>query len=217
MDAEFDKLLKRQKLVHKEAFSVLDNLIDYLSEKDIPLAKVKEDIAKTIESHKDLMSNISKTQKNIDKKFKIDLNSIWNPGCLSQEILPQTIVSHFIREGQFELAALLEDEAGLISNEEQKILFTEMFNIQDKLRMGDVTEALIWAQKHSAELEKLGSGLEFQLIRFRFIQLLIAGDVKSCLHYAKIHFGRFAKRFISGNIIFFINRNSKINVLYTLY
>jgi hypothetical protein len=163
------------------------------------------------------MSILSKTQKSIDKKFKIDLNSIWNPGCLAEEILPHAIVSHFIREGHFELAALLEDEAGLMSNDEAKQKFTEMFNIQDKLRVGNVGDALVWAQKHSAELEKLGSGLEFQLIRFRYIQLLSAGNVQNCLQYAKEHFGRFSKRFISGNQIQDKFRYSKINVLFTVY
>jgi hypothetical protein len=198
MDAEFDKLIKRQKLVHREAFTVLETLSDYLSDKNISLAKVKDDVAKTIDSHKELMSAISKTQKSIDKKFKIDLNSIWNPGCLSEEILPLAIVNHFIREGHFELAATLQEEAGLMSNDEAKQQFTEMFNIQDKLRVGDLNDALFWVQKHSADLEKLGSGLEFQLIRFRYIQLLSTGNVLNCLDYAKKHFGRFSKRFITG-------------------
>ena len=218
MEIEFDKILKRQKLVQREALSVLDNVLEYLSmDSKVSLEKVKEDVSKTIDSHKDLMSNISKTQKNFDKKFKIDLNSIWTPGSICKESLPLAISSHFIREGHFDLAAMLEDEAGIMSNEEVKLQFSEMFNIQDKLRVGDVSDALNWAKTHSKKLQKLDSGLEFELIRFKFIQILSTGNVKKCLEFAKLNFKRFSKRFISGIFKSLKDRYTKINVFYTLY
>ena len=128
------------------------------------------------------------------------MNSLWNPGSLPQEILPIAIVGHFIRQGHFELASMLEDEAALMGNEEVKLKFSEMFTIQGKLRIGDITDAISWAQKNSLALEKLGSGLEFQLIRFNFIQILALGNLEKCLEYAKMHFSRFSKKFMNGRI-----------------
>lgn len=55
-----------------------------------------------------------------------------------------------------------------------------------------------WAQSHHEELKKLGSNLEFDLHRLRFIQLLREQRQMEALAYGQKHFFLFADKHMTG-------------------
>lgn len=60
---------------------------------------------------------------------------------------------------------------------------------------------LRWAQAHHEELKKLGSNLEFDLHRLRFIQLLREQRQMEALAYGQKHFFLFADKHMTGNLV----------------
>ena len=155
---------------------------------------------KVLESHKDFQSTLGKYTKNLDKKFKTDLNTVWNPRAFDNKTraLDEALATHFVREGLFDLETVFEQEAQVSLPDSFKAQFNEMFMIQAMMKDGNLEPAIAWAKKHSARLEKSGSALEFQLHRVRFIQLLASGNVSDSLVYAKAHLGQFSLKHMLG-------------------
>lgn len=78
--------------------------------------------------------------------------------------------------------------------------FTEMYHVLDALRNHhDLQPAITWANKHSAELERRGSNLEFELSKLKFIELYTANDSQqgclNALEYARVVLAPFARRY----------------------
>lgn len=68
--------------------------------------QIKQTYTNISESHKEFVSqSVGKYSKNMEKKFKIDLESIWDPNALDdlEPIINDCIGYHFIREGQFNI------------------------------------------------------------------------------------------------------------------
>jgi hypothetical protein len=212
---EFEKVLKRQKFITQEANSTLEKMILAVQQvqsqltRDEPPVTVKETLGKmkdwsnkVLDSHKDFQATLQKYSKNIDKKFKIDLNSVWNPKAFEgkADLLHEALATHFVREGFFDLETTFEEESGIALPQDFKKQFTEMFTIQSALKLGNLDPAIQWTQRHGAQLAKNGSALEFQLHRLRYIQLLKSGDIDVCLKYAKEYLGSFSREHLSGSL-----------------
>jgi len=121
ISTEFEKLVKKQKLTCDQTQVNIDKLINQINdakqkiENDssqssttltILTSKLKTLSSQVIDNHKELYSSISKYSKSIDKKLKTDIDTIWKPNVLAgkEDLLNSILMSHFIREGQFELA-----------------------------------------------------------------------------------------------------------------
>lgn len=56
-----------------------------------------------------------------------------------------------------------------------------------------------WTEDHHDGLQKLGSSLEFNLHRMKFIQLLLAGGALEAINYGREHFHSFGEKNYPGN------------------
>jgi len=210
ISTEFEKLVKKQKLTCDQTQVNIDKLINQINdakqkiENDssqssttltILTSKLKTMSSQVIDNHKELYSSISKYSKSIDKKLKINLDTIWKPNVLAgkEDILNSILMSHFIREGQFELAEIFSKESNIPISDEMKNQFQDLFNIVEAIKKKDLNPALKWASEKREILKKNNSNLEFELHKLQYIQYLIKGDTLSAIQYAKKNFGLFGE------------------------
>ncbi|CDS08730.1 hypothetical protein LRAMOSA10091 [Lichtheimia ramosa] len=147
---------------------------------------------------------VNKFSKDIDRRFTHDLSVISNPSAFAgkENLMRRALAIHFIRQGQFELCDAFMAEAGIDEEDELRLTtellkkeFHRMYSILQSLDQGqELTEAIKWAQSHHEELKKLGSNLEFDLHRLRFIQLLREQRQMEALAYGQKHFFLFADK-----------------------
>ncbi|ORX57273.1 hypothetical protein BCR36DRAFT_279244 [Piromyces finnis] len=210
ISTEFEKLVKKQKLTCDQTQVNIDKLINQINdakqkiENDssqssttltILTSKLKTLSSQVIDNHKELHSSISKYSKSIDKKLKINLDTIWKPNVLlgKEDILNSILMSHFVREGQFELAEIFSKESNIPISDEMKNQFQDLFNIVEAIKKKDLKLALNWASEKRYLLKKNNSNLEFELHKLQYIQFLISGDTFSAIQYAKKNFSLFSE------------------------
>ncbi|KAJ3063734.1 hypothetical protein HK102_008399 [Quaeritorhiza haematococci] len=216
---EYEKVVKKQKLITDETTKNLDTLISKLTDARAALnaasggggdptsstatasllvGQSKDLTHRISEKHKELHGALSKYSKWLEKQkyFKTDLNNIWDPQAFTgnEDILHQILAMHFIREGKFELGDLFAKEAGLDVPDSLKGQFVEMYQIQEAMRAGELGPAIEWACKKRFELGQRGSSLEFQLHRLQFIKHLVNRETDQALVYAKTKFTPFAQQ-----------------------
>jgi len=168
--------------------------------------KLKTLTSQTIDNHKELYSSISKYSKSIDRKLKTNLDTIWKPNVLAgkEEIINSILMSHFIREGQFDLAETFSKESGIPISDEKKNQFQDLFNIVEGIKRKDLGPALKWASEKRDILKKNNSNLEFELHKLQYIQYLINNDIPSAIQYAKSNFGIFGETNFKGFYYFYL-------------
>ncbi|KAJ3280762.1 hypothetical protein HK104_000423 [Borealophlyctis nickersoniae] len=230
---DFAKVAKRQHTLAADTTTTIDALITTLTEArnahasetspQCPISpttalRIKTLSTKLSESHKETASSLSRFSRQVEKKFRHDLDSIWDPCALDdsssdeddedlddvdeedtsrakntkEATLNRTLSHHFIREGRFDLASAFAAEAGFNVPEHLKQHVSEMYTILEQMRKGDVSGAVEWARGRREDLDKRGSGLEFELRKVEFVGLLKAGQVTEALEYAKRRFEPFA-------------------------
>jgi hypothetical protein len=207
---EFEKLVKKQKLTCDQTQINIDKLINQINDSiqkidndssqsstvlTLLSNKLKTLTSQTIDNHKELYSSISKYSKSIDRKLKTNLDTIWKPNVLAgkEEIINSILMSHFIREGQFDLAETFSKESGIPISDEKKNQFQDLFNIVEGIKRKDLGPALKWASEKRDILKKNNSNLEFELHKLQYIQYLINNDIPSAIQYAKSNFGIFGE------------------------
>jgi len=210
ISTEFEKLVKKQKLTCDQTQVNIDKLINQINdakqkiENDssqssttltILTSKLKTLSSQVIDNHKELYSSISKYSKSIDKKLKTDIDTIWKPNVLAgkEDLLNSILMSHFIREGQFELAETFSKESNVPMSDEMKLQFQDLFNIVEAIKRKDLGPALKWASERRDLLNKNNSNLEFELHKLQYVQYLINNDIPSAIKYAKNSFGIFGE------------------------
>ena len=88
----FDKVVKRQKTLGNEFESIIDEMIKNLSSDSNSnpstkqLETVKKLSSKLSESAKEFQSILGKCSKVVEKKFKTDLDSVWNPKAIEGKV-----------------------------------------------------------------------------------------------------------------------------------
>ncbi|KAJ2784038.1 hypothetical protein H4R18_001351 [Coemansia javaensis] len=149
------------------------------------------------EQQRELYGNVAKYGKHVDKAFKLDLGFVGESRAFEdkREVLAQSILLHFLREGDFETAAGFAQEARLELPHETRRQFEEMYRTAAALRGAehDVEPALRWAVARRGELEAAGIDLEFALHRLRFLQLVERAQTGEALRYAREWFPRFGR------------------------
>ncbi|KAF9578446.1 hypothetical protein BGW38_005741 [Lunasporangiospora selenospora] len=211
---DYDKIIKKQHTL--ETNDPLDRLISVVKEAKekiqsdpssvnaslVNLTKsVKTTSSGISEEFKELQSLLSKYSKAVDKTFTGDMMSTLSPHAFDnkEHILRNTIATHFIRQGNFEIGdkfaqARVSSEANITVPDEIRHQFMEMFEIVAALKENNLEPALMWAMRHRSGLEKRTSTLEFKLHRQRFLQLLEAREVRLAIAYAQKNFGHFGNR-----------------------
>ncbi|KAJ3417138.1 hypothetical protein HDV05_006997 [Chytridiales sp. JEL 0842] len=216
---DLEKVTKRQKTTADHTNDKLDKIINTLFEAKTSLqgtldsgaevnqeqlikaaeqiaSLTKETYTSIAESHKELGSTISKYGKAVEKKFKVDLDKVWDPNAFEgkEATLNKALAMHFIREGHFDLATTFVQEAALDIPESLKLQFMEMYQILESIKAGSLELALNWSRNKRDELEKRDSALEFQLLKLQFIKFVVAGQKQEALSFAKAYLGEFHTR-----------------------
>ncbi|KAJ3054583.1 hypothetical protein HK097_001364 [Rhizophlyctis rosea] len=163
-------------------------------------AKAKQHNTKLASNHKELTSSLSKYSKAVEKKFKTDLDSIWDPGAIDGKdaVVDKALTYHFIREGHFPVAQQLAADSGVNVPPEMFAGFEEMYHILSAMERGDLDPAVQWAALRRRQLEDRGSSLEFELRKLVFVRLLHNGQAKEALEYARSCFDRFRDQHLRG-------------------
>jgi len=217
---EFEKLVKKQKLTNNQTQINIDKLINHINDSiqkidnddsqsgttlTLLSNKLKTLTSQTIDNHKELYSSISKYSKSIDKKLKTNLDTLWKPNVLSgkEDIINSILMSHFIREGQFDLAETFSKESNIPISDEKKNQFQDLFNIVEAIKRKDLGPALKWASEKRDILKRNNSNLEFELHKLQYVQYLINNDIPSAIQYAKSNFGIFGETNFKGFFFFF--------------
>ncbi|KAJ2452545.1 hypothetical protein EV183_002840 [Coemansia sp. RSA 2336] len=203
------KLAKHQAASSQKALAAMDAAIKQLErarqtqaaseEWSVNIERAKAQVDKTqlqvAEHIKELYTNVAKYGKHVEKAFKMDLQVVAESPAFEdkREILAQSVLQHFLREGDFETAGSFAREAQLLLPHETQAQFEEMYRTVTAIRSGehDLTAALAWAVQHRGELEAHGILLEFALHRLRFLQLVELGAAGEALQYARQWFPRF--------------------------
>ncbi|KAJ1823178.1 hypothetical protein LPJ56_000164 [Coemansia sp. RSA 2599] len=146
---------------------------------------------------RELYTNVSKYGKHVEKAFKLDLSVVGESKAFEdkKEELGYAILQHFLREGDFVLAAEFANESRLDLPRETRMRFEQMYGIVSLMRSEghELGAAIAWAVERREELEIQGSGLEFTLHRLRFLQLVEGGMGTDALVYAREWFPRYSK------------------------
>lgn len=215
----FDRVVKRQKTLGPELENLVDSMIASLtsysaSSETKHLLEVKKLGVKMSDNCKDFSAVLSKCSKTVEKKIKGDLDTVWDPKALNgkEQIVYNTLLQHFIREGRFDLAETFAKEAGLDLDEKLSKQFMEMFWISKALRDNNADLAIEWAKSNSKALNASGSCFTFRLHQFKYLQLVRAQNIQGALVYAQEHFHQFSGKHMKGNYL-----SLETNLLGTLY
>ncbi|KAJ2843399.1 hypothetical protein J3B02_005279 [Coemansia erecta] len=166
---------------------------------DLVQAKQQVEKAQSVsdEHIKDLYSNVSKYGKHVEKAFKLDLSVVGESRAFEdkRDELGYAILQHFLREGDFLLAAEFSSENSLDLPQETRMRFEQMYRIVTLMRSDahELGDAIAWAVERRDELDAQGNGLEFILHRLRFLQLVEKGLATDALDYARQWFPRYSK------------------------
>ncbi|KAJ3224624.1 hypothetical protein HK099_008169 [Clydaea vesicula] len=211
---DFEKAVKRQKLSSEFSQFQIDKIIEQLKADKNNLKTLKELTSSLIDSQKDLYTVFGKFVKNLEKQklFKNDLNSqVWDPKAFEnkEEVLLQTLATHFIREGRFKSYNKFVQESNLSSKNSLKDSFVDMYQILEAMKEKNLLPAIEWAKKNKSLLESKGSTLEFDLHRCKFIQLVVDNKSQEALSYAREFISPFHNSHPKGDwkICFFENLN----------
>jgi hypothetical protein len=138
-------------------------------------------------------------------------------------LIYRALALHFTRQGQFKLCEDFMNEAEIPVDDElrdtvEKLknefeqMYTVLYQLEKQNNLSpairyvykvlnkdvQLTSFNSWAQNHSEGLKKLGSSLEFNLHRLKFIQLLLNTDAMAAVMYGRSHFTQFGEKHFSG-------------------
>jgi hypothetical protein len=170
----FERVLKRKLVFDPEIDSMIDEMVEnfesYSNSPSTQINEIKKISQKLSDSAKEFQGLLGKCAKAVEKKFKTDLDEVWDPKALvgKDDIIQRILLTHFVREGRFDLAKCFCQESGLILDDNLSNQFMEMFYISKALREENADLAMAWAEKHSKELSLSGSSFEFKLYQFRY-------------------------------------------------
>jgi hypothetical protein len=215
----FEKMAKAQKSYQRDQQIHLQHLIETLSSSsDLSQIQVqaKQLAQKVQDCGKDYYSTIQKYSKSVEKKLKFDLDQVWDPKAFQdkQLTLTQIIIQHFVRQGRFDIARTLANEAGVIFEEKLHHEYVGMFHIQEALRNENADLAIIWACQNSQFLLSAGSSLEFKLHQLKFLSFVKNGMVKNALDYAMNNFYRFHDTELPSILILTVIKKLMCSILY---
>ncbi|KAI8978992.1 CTLH/CRA C-terminal to lish motif domain-containing protein, partial [Pilobolus umbonatus] len=149
---------------------------------------------------KEFQSLLLKFGKEIERKFKPDISSLYHPEAFEgkDDLIGRSLALHFIRQGQFELCDHYLNEAQIPIDDEfrdtveqLKSEFEQMYKVLHELEQYKLDTAIEWTEHHKEELKKAGSVLEFKLHKMKFIQIMSNTGGYDAMMYSMKHFYRY--------------------------
>lgn len=165
------------------------------------MSRTKEKLQRLGMDHRDLHGTVSKVGKAIDRNFTAEYTSITRHDLFQNnrniELLDKNIAQHFYRQGMSDVSESLISEAKLPKEEINEEPFAELHKIFEEIHQHNLTSAIVWATKFSAELEAKNSSLEFKLHRLAFLQLVKGGlDCQNeAINYARNNLSKFVSKY----------------------
>ncbi|CAA0817242.1 LisH/CRA/RING-U-box domains-containing protein [Striga hermonthica] len=147
---------------------------------------------------KELNIALSKYQKLLEKSFIPDISKAFRKIDFDTHTVNQIIISHFHREGKFDLGDCFveeseEPEAAAV----HKSPFLEMFAILDAIKSRNLMPALTWAAANHEQLNKNGSDIELKLHRLQLVEILEKNGRDDALKHARAFLAPFASTHMS--------------------
>uniref|UniRef100_A0A915KH08 CTLH domain-containing protein n=1 Tax=Romanomermis culicivorax TaxID=13658 RepID=A0A915KH08_ROMCU len=187
IDASVTQLIENAETMQRELLSGPD--IDSSSDLSVMAVmlweKVVEQVKKlsnqTIGDHRELHSLISKCGREIEKSFFSGYNGLCqkildyeNDANLSRCVNALTM-QHLLLRGLFEGARKFAEECNIPLEDDTRRLYTETEIVHNALKQRNLDPALEWCRIHSEKLQEMGSSLEFNLHKLKFIELINRG------------------------------------------
>eukprot|EP00262_Sarcandra_glabra_P008324 TRINITY_DN21745_c0_g1_i2.p1 TRINITY_DN21745_c0_g1~~TRINITY_DN21745_c0_g1_i2.p1 ORF type:complete len:386 (+),score=48.09 TRINITY_DN21745_c0_g1_i2:303-1460(+) len=210
----FDRVSKKQKLSSSKTQEVIDQVVREIEQ---VLAKMQpsQDMASAIDQksiigelnrkltemgplsqlegcQKDLNVALSKYVKLLEKSFIPDISKAYRNVDFDPHMVNQIVAGHFYRQGLFDLGDCFINEAQEPDAGALKAPFLEMYQILEAMKSRDLGPALTWAAANRDPLLQNGSGLELNLHRLQFVEILQKGGRNDGLTYAKTYLAPFA-------------------------
>ncbi|KAL3515441.1 hypothetical protein ACH5RR_022343 [Cinchona calisaya] len=138
-------------------------------------------------SHKELNLTLSKYQKVLEKTLNPDISKAYRNFDFDRHILHQIILSHFYREGLFDVADSLIYEAGEPEATSLRLKFIEMHQILEAMKSRNLEPALRWVTENCEQLKEHGSLLNLRLHKLQFVEILQKSSQEVALNYAKTY------------------------------
>uniref|UniRef100_A0A5B6YV99 Uncharacterized protein n=1 Tax=Davidia involucrata TaxID=16924 RepID=A0A5B6YV99_DAVIN len=143
-------------------------------------------------SQKELNISLSKYPKLLEKVFNPDISKAYRSVDFDHHIVNQIIALHFYREGLFDIADCLINEAGEPEAISLKSHFVEMHRILEAMRARNLEPALNWVSANHEQLKQIGSNLKLKLHRLQFVEILQKRGRADALNYARTYLAPFA-------------------------
>ncbi|CAB1109474.1 unnamed protein product [Ectocarpus sp. CCAP 1310/34] len=146
------------------------------------LSELASDVAglKTLDAvgseHKNFHATISKLAKAAEKQFGGNVESVRRTPALNEKALHTAIITHLYRRGAFRAAAKFSEDSTASIPAETTSHLVEIHGVLDALDKHNLAPAERWFEKRRKALEGVGSSLEFQLARLRFLRFLESAD-----------------------------------------
>ncbi|RKP07355.1 CTLH/CRA C-terminal to lish motif domain-containing protein [Thamnocephalis sphaerospora] len=156
--------------------------------------RTQEAHCQVLERHKTFQSALSRYGKLLDKRYRLDLDSVGDAAALhgTEQSMLEAVCLHFLVHGQFDLADKLIQESVVDVPAAARENYVQLFEILTPLKERNLAPALSWAQANTQLLaDRTGRQLEFALHRLQYLHLLSTGDVQAAVAYARAHFSRF--------------------------
>eukprot|EP00752_Nemacystus_decipiens_P006278 g5661.t1 len=135
---------------------------------------------KTLEAvaseNKNFHATISKLAKAAEKHFGGDVESVRRTPPLNEKALHTAIITHLYRRGAFRAAAKFSEDSAASIPPDTSSQLVEMHGVLEALDKQNLAPAERWFEKRRTALEGVGSTLEFQLARLRFLRFLKSAD-----------------------------------------
>ncbi|CAM9290288.1 unnamed protein product [Scytosiphon promiscuus] len=146
------------------------------------LSGLASDVAglKTLEAvgseNKNFHATISKLTKAAEKQFGCSVESVRRAPSLNEQALHTAIITHLYRRGAFGAAERFSEDSVASIPAETSSQLVEIHGVLEALDKQNLAPAERWFEKRRTALEGVGSSLEFQLARLRFLRYLKSAD-----------------------------------------
>lgn len=171
-----------------------------------PFKSLKKDIKEwkihTLKNEKSANNSIKRFRKTVDKTFTLKFDTLLNYKIpldeRNKKLLMRAIVMHLVRNGHPEMAKMIGSRNGMEIPLDLLNKFHELNEIYEAIEVKDLSKAILWATENCVRLKDIGSDLEFQVHKLRFMQLHKEGDSFQAYRYAKRKFPDFGSTHLNA-------------------
>ncbi|KNA08880.1 hypothetical protein SOVF_158730 [Spinacia oleracea] len=205
----FEHVVKKRKLSSSNCLQVVDKinheleraLLRVQSDQDLTLTVDPKSILKDLKSkldefgpekelessQKELNTNLSKTQKLLEKALNPDISKANRKIEFDGQTMNKIITDHLLSQGMFDVGDCLIKETGAPEANLLRSQLLEMYQILEALHTRNLQPALNWVTVNHEKLKENGSSLELKLHQVRFMELVQQGSQSDALKYARAH------------------------------